>query len=191
MAASRARCGERVAAALSRFGAALAAATLAGAAWASAALISDLEQRLAQGGVESVNRYLNAHPTSAMAALNQKTAACELPAVSLAVRLSRSTNARAVQAHGESLRAAAGGCAAFVLALVTPQEIPRVCASVAAWRPAQTARELRRRIGAIDADEHLRSNRLGRACRAAYLYELQNTRVVVRGAAPPTRGAGQ
>lgn len=152
-------------------------------AFASDPLVTDLEQRLSRSGVESVNAYLNAHWASAMSPLSRKATSCELQAVSLVVRLSRSTNARAVQAHGESLHAAAGNCATFILALTTPREIPRVCASVASWGPAQTARELRRRINDIDSDETLRSNPRGQACRAAYVYELENTRVVVKGAA--------
>jgi hypothetical protein len=112
-------------------------------------------------------------------------------AVSLAVKLSRSSNARAVRAHGEALRAAAGGCARFVLAMVAPGEVASYCASVASWGPAQTARELRRRIGDIDADELLRASRRGQACRAAYVYELENTRVVVKRAAPDARPAGK
>ena len=154
-------------------------------------LLADLEQRLSHSGVEAVNRYLNAHWTSAMVPLNHKTAACELHAVSLAVKLSRSRDARAVQAHGEALRASAGGCPRFVLAMVSPAEVSHYCASVSSWGPAQTARELRRRIGDIDADEQLRTSRRGQACRAAYVYELENTRVVVKRAAPGARAAGK
>jgi hypothetical protein len=161
----------------------LAAMALPSIAFASDPLLADLEQRLTRGGVEAVNAHLNAHWAAAMSPLNRKAASCELQAVSLAVRLSRGANARAVQAHGESLRAATGSCTTFVLALVTPREIPRVCASVASWGPAQTARELRRRINDIDTDETLRSNPRGRACRATYVYELENTRVVVKGTA--------
>jgi len=165
----------------------LAAALWPAVAGASSTLVAELEQRLARSGVEAVNAYLSAQGASAMVALNAKTAACELSAVSLAIRLSRSRNVRAVQAHGESLRAAGGRCAGFILALVAPAEVPRYCASVASWGPAQTARELRRRISDIEADEDLRSSRRGQACRAAYDYELRNTRVVVRGAAPDGR----
>jgi len=159
---------------------------------ASDSLLADLEQRLSRNGVEPVNTYLNSHWASAMVPLNAKTASCELHAVSLAVQLSHSSNARAVRAHGEALRAASGGCARFVLAMVTPAEVPRYCASVASWGAAQTARELRRRIGDIDADELLRASRRGQACRAAYVYELENTRVVVKRAAPTdARAAGK
>jgi hypothetical protein len=162
-----------------------------GSAGATDSLLADLEQRLSRSGVESVNAYLNSHWAAAMQPLNEKTASCELHAVSLAVTLSRGSNARAVRAHGEALRAAAGGCARFVLAMVSPDEVVRYCASVSSWGPAQTARELRRRIGDIDADALLRSSQRGQACRAAYVYELENTRVVVRRAAPAARPAGK
>lgn len=165
----------------------LALATLPVRANVPDTLLPELEQRLAGGSVDAVNAYLNTHWAAAMAPLNQRTADCDLQAVSLAMRLGRGGNpARAVQAHGEALRAASGGCARFVLALATPAEINRYCRSQAAWGPAQTARELRRRIGAIDADEQLRGSRRGQACKAAYLYELHNTRVVVRRAGPPS-----
>ena len=162
----------------------LAAGVWVGDAGAADTLVTALEQRLAKSGVDAVNVHLNSHWASAMVPLNQKTASCELHAVSLSVRLSRGSNARAVRAHGEALRAAAGGCPRFVLAMVQPAEVPRYCASVASWGAAQTARELRRRIGDIEADELLRASRRGQACRAAYVYELENTRVVVKRAAP-------
>jgi CelD/BcsL family acetyltransferase involved in cellulose biosynthesis len=159
------------------------------AALAADALVAELEQRLASTGVESVNEHLSA-PANAelLLRLHRQTAACELQAVSLAVRLARGANGRAVQAHEESLRAASGRCARFVLALVSAAEVPRVCASQAAWGAAQTARELRRRIADIDADKLLRGTAQGQACRAAYLYELKNTRVTLRVASPRAAG---
>jgi hypothetical protein len=154
-------------------------------ALAADSLVADLEKRLASAGVESVNNHLiSAQPGSAMARFNRKTASCELQAVSLAIRLARGANARAVQAHEEALRAATGRCARFVLALASAAEVPRVCASQAAWGAAQTARELRQRIADIDADKLLRGTAHGQACRAAYLYELKNTRVTLRVASP-------
>ena len=147
-------------------------------------LVAELEQRLASAGVESVNEYLSAHPDSEMARFNRQTASCELQAVSLALRLARGANVLAVQAHEESLRAASGRCARFILALASAAEVPRVCASQPAWGAAQTARELRRRIADIDADKLLRATAQGQACRAAYLYELKNTRVTLRVASP-------
>ena len=180
---SRRRC----AAALCRWVLLLAAASGAGAAAAADELLADLDHRLARSSADAVNAHLVAQWSAAMAPLNHKTASCELHAVSLATRLSRSRNAVAAQAHGEALRAASGHCARFVLAMATLPEVPRVCGSVSSWGPAQTARELRRRIAAIDSDDVLRATRRGSTCRAAYLYELENTRVVVRrGAATPS-----
>jgi hypothetical protein len=163
------------------------AAALPCTALAADPLVADLEQHLTRGGVESVNEHLNEPPGAAlMLHLNRQTAACELQAVSLAVRLARGVApARVVQAHEEALRAATGRCARFVLALVSAAEVPRVCASQPFWGAAQTARELRRRIADIDADKLLRGTEQGQACRAAYLYELKNTRVTLRVAAPP------
>ena len=145
-------------------------------------LVQELEQRLAANGVDKVNVYLAGHWASAMIPLNRKTSDCELRAVSLAVRLSRGTDARAAGAHSESIREAVGTCTAYVLALATPEEVPKYCSSVASWTVMQTVRELRRRIAAIESDEVLRSSARGKACRAAYLYELQNTRVVLKSA---------
>ena len=149
-------------------------------------LVAELEQRLSSAGVESVNGFLSAPPDAALLSrFNRQTAACELHAVSVAVRLARGVaHANAVQAHEEALRAATGRCTRFVLALVSAAEVPKVCASQASWGMAQTARELRRRIAAIDADGLLRGTGQGRACRAAYLYELRNTRVTLRVASP-------
>jgi hypothetical protein len=159
------------------------------AAAASDALVTDLERRLARSNVDAVNEHLVARWSSAMVPLHQQTAACERPAVSLTVRLSRGRHARAAGAHGEALRAAAGRCAGYVLALLTPVEVPRLCTSISSWGPATAARELRRRIADIDADAQLRASPRGQACRAAYHHELHNTRVAVRRAAPPARPA--
>jgi hypothetical protein len=146
----------------------------------------EIEQRLERHGADAVNAHLLSRGGSAMSALNRKTAACQLSAVSLAVRLARGRDARALQAHGEALRAASGVCTGFVLAVAAPSEISRYCASLATWGPAQTARELRRRMTAIDADGALSANPRGQACKAAYWHELHNTRVVVR---PTARAA--
>jgi len=154
-------------------------------------LLADLEQRLSHASANAVNAHLVAHLSTAMEPLNRMTTACELHAVSLSVRLTRSSNARAVAAHGEALRAAIGSCARFVLAMAAPAEVPGFCASVASWGVVQTARELRRRIAAIDADPLLRESQRGQACRAAYAYELEHTRVVVKRAAPDSRVGGK
>ena len=151
--------------------------TLAPAALTAESLVADLERRLAAGGAEQVNAYLSSNWSSVMAPLNQKTAGCDLQAVSLSMQLSRSLDTKAAQAHGDSLRAATGKCMRFVLALATIDELPTYCSSVETWSPSQTARELRRRIAAIDADAILRSSQRGKGCRAAYMHELRNTRV--------------
>jgi hypothetical protein len=160
-----------------------ACATLVAAAADS--FVPELEQRLVNVGVEQVNMYLAEQGSAAMLTLNRRTIDCELDAVSLAIRLSRSADAQAARAHGEALRAAVGRCTGFVLALVALDEVPRFCASVATWGPAQTARELRRRIAAIEANATLRASERGKSCRAAYLYELHNTRVVLKSKAAP------
>ena len=147
--------------------------------------VAELEQRVTRSGADSVNAHLSEPAGAAsMARLNRQTAACDLQAVSLTIRLAHGANVQAVQAHEESLRAATGRCARFVLALALAADIPKVCASQAAWGAAQTARELRRRIADIEADKLLRGTAQGQACRAAYLDELKNTRVTMRVASP-------
>ena len=68
----------------------------------------------------------------------------------------------------------------FLLGLALVAEAPRYCGSLPAWSPAQAARELRRRIAALEADALLRSTATGDACLAAYKYELTHTRVVLK-----------
>lgn len=152
---------------------------LPGLAMGSEALVSDVEQRLLANGVESVNAYLIARP-SMMAELNQSSADCNPRAIDLTVKLSRSANTKAAGLHNDSLRIAVGACTEFVLSLISPKEVPKICASVSSWTVSQTARELRRRIRQIEADESAHSTQLGRACSSAYLFELQNTRVGIR-----------
>jgi hypothetical protein len=166
---------------------ALVATILPLVAAASEGLVLELEQRLNGSNVEAVNAYLIVNAASALAPFGQRVAACELNAVSLAIQLSRSTNARAAQAHTEALREAVGRCTAFVLALAWPHEVTKFCASVPSWTVGQTVRELRRRMAAIETDELLRTSQNGKSCGAAYLYELQHTRVVLRSAAPVRR----
>lgn len=158
----------------------LAAAVLPGRAMAAEMWLADLEQRLSRAGVDEVNQYLGASSSASLFSLGQSTAACDLQAVSLSVQLARGSGSKVVDAHKESLRAAVGSCTGFVLALHSPKEVPRVCASVASWTVSQMARELRRRIKSIEGDELLRTSLRGKACRAAYLYELHNTRVGLR-----------
>ncbi len=162
---------------------ALAAVLLSAAA--VAAPLGDLERHLATGGVDQTNAHLVANWTGVMLPLNRLTAECEFQSVGLALRLSRAANGRAVLAHTDALRAALGRCPAFVLALAAPQEVPKLCSSVASWGVMQTVRELRGRIAAIDADAALRASPNGAACRAACLDELHNTRVVLKGAPVP------
>lgn len=167
----------------------LAAATVASAPLAvQDTLVSELERRLAAGGVVAVNASLESNSAANLRQLNAQTAACELQAVSLSIRLARGGSAKVVAAHKDALRLAVGDCTRFVLALLAPSEVPKFCASVETWTVMQTARELRRRISAIEADELLRSSQRGQACRAAYLYELQNTRVGLTTRPPTTFG---
>jgi hypothetical protein len=163
---------------------ACAAGLLPGLARAADPLVAELEQRLARGGVDAVNASL-LDGGAPLPRLQRQVAACELQAVSLAVRLARGAQAGAVQAHEEALRAAAGRCPRFVLTLVPAAQVPRVCASEPEWGAARTARELRRRIAEIEADALLHGTAQGRACRDAYRFELRNTRVTLRVASPP------
>lgn len=158
----------------------LATAVLPGRVMASETLVADLEQRLSRQGVDEVNAYLGAPSSAGMITLNQRTADCDLQAVSISVQLARGSGSKTVNAHRESLRVAMGRCTGFVLALLSPKEVPKFCASAASLTIMQMARELRRRIRSIEADEVLRTSPRGKACRAAYLYELNNTRVGLR-----------
>jgi hypothetical protein len=153
-------------------------------------LVDQLERRLARGGVDALNAHLLSRASTEMLPLHQQTAACRRSAVSLTVLLGRGRDARAAGAHGDALRAAAGRCPGYVMALLTPQEVTRLCTPMASWGPATAARELRRRIAAIDAEAHLRDSARGQACRAAYHHELHHTRVVVKRALPAARPAG-
>jgi hypothetical protein len=161
----------------------------AAAAHAADTLVAELEQRLARTNVDAVNAHLVAHWSDAMLPLHRQAAACQRPAVSLTVRLSRGNHARAAGAHGDALRVAAGRCPGYVLALLTPVEVPRLCTSASSWGPATAARELRRRMAEIDADAQLSASPRGKACRAAYHHELHNTRVAIKRAAPPAKPA--
>lgn len=146
---------------------------------ASGTLVADLEQRLRTDGVDSVNAHLGAQALL-MAKLNQSAADCDPQAIDLTVKLSRTKNAGAGDLHNESLRIAVGTCTELVLSLLSPAEVPKICASVSTWTVTETARELRRRIGQIEIDERIRPIRHGKACSNAYRLELQNTRVGLR-----------
>jgi hypothetical protein len=157
----------------------IALAILPAPALAFEAFVGDLEKRLRIDGVEAVNAYLSARPAD-MGALHQSAADCIPQAIELTVKLSRSKNSKATKLHNESLRIAAGGCAEFVLSRLSLDEVPKICSSVSSWTVSQMARELRRRIKEIEADERLRVSERGKACSAAYLFELQNTRVGIK-----------
>jgi hypothetical protein len=164
----------------------LALAILPTGAMASNGPVAQLEQRLRTDGVDGVNTYLSGQ-SSVMADLGQRTADCDTQAIALAVALSRGKNAKATEAHREALRIAVGTCTENVLSLLSLTEVPKVCAAAASWTMTQTARELRRRMRAIDTDAALRSTERGKACGAAYLFELEHTRVGIRVDQPKQR----
>lgn len=117
-------------------------------------------------------------PADALSLLAERAAQCELDAVADTLQTSR--GAPPDERTRDALRVAAGRCTRFLLALVHRNEVTQVCASLEAWSAAQTARELRRRIAAIEADRLLGATAIGQACRAAYLHELKTTRVVLQ-----------
>src|SRR5262245_53454140 len=94
------------------------------AAIAPDTLVSDLEKRLAASNADKVNAYLVGRWSAAMVPFNQKTAACDLRAVNLAIRLSRTADAKAAPMHIDSIRAANGSCTVYVLAFAKPAEVP-------------------------------------------------------------------
>lgn len=155
-----------------------------GAAAAADSVVADVEHRLFWEGAQSANAYLRANKGIAMAAFNRHTAGCEPKALELAVQLRRASRGDVALAHGEALRAAAALCPARLLGAVPLSEIALFCRTSEAWGPAQAARELRRQIASIDADPALRATPHGQACRAAYVHELETTRVVVRRVDP-------
>ena len=141
--------------------------------------VAALEQRLRTDGVEGVNTWLGGQ-SAALADLRQRTADCDTQAIGLAVKLSRGKNSKVTEMHREGLRIAVGTCTDNVLSLLSLNEVPKICAAASSWTMTQTARELRRRMRAIETDQALRSTERGRACGAAYLFELENTRVGIR-----------
>ncbi len=135
-------------------------------AWAAAAAVACLVPPEAVAAADS--------------SLALRAAHCELGAVGEAMDLVRSVGATSAHPQVEAIRHAAGRCTRFVLALTPAHQVPQVCAAPASLTVTQTARELRKRMAAIDADALLRSSAVGQACRAAYLHELKTTRVVLR-----------
>ena len=117
---------------------------------------------------------------SPASSLASRAARCELDAVGEAVDVIRTADDTQRRPQVEALRQASGRCTRFVLAVTPVHEVPQVCAAPESLTVMQTARELRRRMAAIDADALLRASAVGQACRAAYLHELRTTRVVLR-----------
>lgn len=131
---------------------------------------------LAAGGVG----VADASPTPPNAGLTVRAARCELGAVGETMDLIRGADTASTAVQVEAIRQAAGRCTRFVLALTPLEDVRKVCAAPESLTVTQTARELRRRMAAIDADGLLRESAVGRACKAAYLHELKTTRVVLR-----------
>jgi hypothetical protein len=148
-------------------------------------LVADLEQRYARSGSRQVTAYLRSNWSSAMVPLYQRTADCAFEAVGLSMKLNRDAHPRVSPALSDSLRLATGKCMSFVLELATPDEIPKYCRSVPSWGAMQTVRELRRRIALIESDALLFASDNGKACHAAYWYELRNSRAGLRVAPRP------
>ena len=112
----------------------------------------------------------------------ERASNCDLGALSETIELHRRAEPDAARAQLEAIRLAVGKCTSFVLALAYAEEIRKFCAAPETYSAARTARELRRRIAALDTDEVLKSSKAGQSCQAAYRYELKTTRVVLRPA---------
>ena len=112
----------------------------------------------------------------------ERASTCDLAALSEAIELHRRADADAARAQLEAIRMAVGQCTGFVLALAYAEEIRQFCAAPEIYSAAHAARELRRRIAALDTDEVLVSSTAGQNCQAAYKHELKTTRVVLRPA---------
>jgi len=105
---------------------------------------------------------------------------CDLAALADVIEIVRTSDPTVSRLQLEAVRLANGRCPRFVVAVAFPHEIQRFCAAPESLTAVQTARELRRRIAMLKDDEVLHAAAAGRACRAAYEYELKNTRVVLR-----------
>ena len=127
-------------------------------------------------------------PTAAVAPMppveapgrTERASNCDLAALSETIEVLRTSEPGAARAQLEAVRLANGRCTRFVLATAHPSEVRRFCAAPETITAVQAARELRRRIAAIEADELLGSSNAGKECRAAYQLELKTTRVVMR-----------
>jgi hypothetical protein len=112
----------------------------------------------------------------------ERASTCDLAALSETIELHRRAEPSAARAQLEAIRIAIGQCTGFVLAVAYVEEVRKFCSAPETYSAARTARELRRRIAALDANEVLRSSNAGQVCQAAYKHELKTTRVVLRPA---------
>jgi hypothetical protein len=112
----------------------------------------------------------------------ERASTCDLAALSETIELHRRAEPGAARAQLEAIRIAIGQCTGFVLAVAYADEVRKFCSAPEIYSAARTARELRRRIAALDANEGLRSSNAGQVCQAAYKHELKTTRVVLRPA---------
>jgi hypothetical protein len=112
----------------------------------------------------------------------ERASTCDLAALSETIELHRRAEPSAARAQLEAIRIAIGQCTGFVLAVAYAEEVRKFCSAPETYSAARTARELRRRIAALDANEVLRSSNAGQVCQAAYKHELKTTRVVLRPA---------
>jgi hypothetical protein len=117
---------------------------------------------------------------NAMPGRTERASACDLAALSETIELRRVAEPTAARAQLEAIRIATGQCTRFVLAVANRDEIRKFCAAPETYSAARTARELRRRIAAIDSDEGLRTSVAGQTCQASYKHELRTTRVMLR-----------
>jgi hypothetical protein len=113
-------------------------------------------------------------------ALSARARNCELEAVGETIDVIRYSDPATTRSHVETIRHAVGHCTRFVLAVALPDEVRRFCSVPDSLTAVQMARELRRRIAAIESDKLLRSSTPGQACRSAYAHELKTRRVVLR-----------
>lgn len=150
---------------------------VASSAFASPDLIVELASRANREGPEGVNAYLSAHWEEAMSQLARRTAGCEVPAVKLSVELHRGTNAEATQAHGESLREAAGRCPATVLRFANEHEVPSLCGLPESVPDSRIETETAKRVRELRSNSSLAASTKGKACISAYREALSRARL--------------
>lgn len=142
-------------------------------------LIDDLKERLARGGVASVNAHLSSHWETQMAELGRMVRACQPDAMALTVNLLDTSNVEALEAHAYSLELAMGECPGSLLPLVPLRHVPRLC-SVAAFEDqhpgADLVRELRRRIAQLEQEHFPVESEGVKACQASYARAMQEPR---------------